>query len=393
MNIGIDARYVYDHFPGIGRYLANLIFALGEIHHKHTLVLIYNPDLPNTRYDWQTLRHATNIKLVSTRVRPFTLSEQVQIPRLARTLELDLLHSPYYIKPYVGMPCPSLVSIYDLIGQRFPATLAWRTRQIQHIAMRLAVRSATRIITLSQSARADIIAFYQVPPERIAVTPAAADPRFSPQPAEVIAAVQTKHHLPARYLLYIGANKPHKNLECLICAWAHLVREDQPTTGTSLAGEIVLVIAGQYDPRYPAAQHLVAELGVESTVRFIQNVAEGDLPALYSGAELFVFPSYYEGFGLPPLEAMACGTPVICTNASSLPEVVGDAAIMVTPHDSSELAAAIRRLLADPALRATQRERGLRRTKEFSWHRTAEQTLQIYEKDGGRRTKDGGQRT
>nr|HID12930.1 glycosyltransferase family 1 protein [Anaerolineae bacterium] len=165
-------------------------------------------------------------------------------------------------------------------------------------------------------------------------------------------------------------NKPHKNLMRLIEAWSSVIK--------SLGfGHWSLAIAGHWDPRYPQARQKVAELGLDSVI-FLGEVAEADLPALYSAADLFVFPSLYEGFGLPVLEAMACGTPVVCSNTSSLPEIVGDAALTFDPLDVEEMAAKIKEALYDETLREEMREKGLRQAAKFSWEKTARETLKIY---------------
>jgi alpha-1,3-rhamnosyl/mannosyltransferase len=370
MRIGLDARYVYDHFPGIGRYVVHLAHALSSLTHPHTLVLFYNPTLPNTRHDIEMLRHAPAIELVETSARPFSLVEHLQIPNLARVFRLDLLHSPYYIKPYAGLPCPSIVTIYDLIGNRFPDVLPPRARHLFNLATWLAVHTSQRILTISHSARDDLVQYYGISPDRIAVTPLAADSRFTPQPPHRVTSVRETYGLPGRYVLYLGANKPHKNLERLVYAWEQIC-QNHP--------EVQLVLAGHYDPRYPQVQHIVESRGLHTSVTFLPNVSEADLPALYSGAEVFAFPSYYEGFGLPPLEAMACGTAVLCGNVSSLPEVVGDAALTVDPYSVPDLASGLNRLLAEPSLRHRLCEQGLQRAATFSWRRTAEATLVAYE--------------
>lgn len=383
MRIGIDARYAYDHFPGIGRYVVGLTQALAELEHEHTLVVLHNPALPNTRHDLSALRRFPAVELVATTARPFSLAEQVQIPRLARSLRLDLLHSPYYVKPYFGLPCPSLVTIYDLIGRRFPQTLSARGRRLFKLAMGLALRSATRIIAISQSARDDLAYSYGIPKEQIIVTLLAADRRFAPQPEQRIAAARATYGLPPRYVLYLGSNKPHKNLERLVRAWERIVTGEATPgrAGRHTPADVppaTLVLAGHDDPKYPQARQMVNERGLSARVQFLPNVAEVDLPALYSGAELFVFPSYYEGFGLPPLEAMACGTPVACAYASSLPEVVGNAALTFDPYSFIDIADTVQRLLGNRVLRAQFRTAGLRRASEFSWRRTAIRTLYAY---------------
>jgi alpha-1,3-rhamnosyl/mannosyltransferase len=177
-------------------------------------------------------------------------------------------------------------------------------------------------------------------------------------------------------VLYVGSNKPHKNLASLVQAWGGLARDQ-------LAGaDLRLIIAGREDPRYTSARVLAGQLRLDASVRFMPDVPDADLPALLGGAECFVFPSYQEGFGLPPLEAMACGTPVVASNRSSLPEVIGDAGLLVEPEPDS-LAVAIRHMLQDEELRAHLRARGLARAGQFSWKRTAAATLEVYKQLAG----------
>jgi glycosyltransferase involved in cell wall biosynthesis len=367
MRIGLDLRYLNDHFPGIGRYALNLAQAL--VAYPHTFVCLYNPDLPNSRYAIQSLAANQNVEMVPTNAAPFSLREQIDLPRLVSRLHLSLLHSPYYIKPYRKLPCPSVVTIHDLIGHFHPQTLAPRARYTFRILVWLAIQSATRLIAVSESGAHDLQAVYQIPKARITVTPEAAAPHFRPQPPAAVAALRARLKLPQRYLLTVGSNKPHKNREHLILAWSQIEAKYQG---------VHLIIAGHYDPQYPQAQKLVEELDLSARVRFIHNVAEGDLPSLYTGAEAFIFPSLYEGFGLPVLEAMACGTPVICAQTSSLPEVAGEAAFLVDPHDLPGLVAGMQDLLNHSSVRQHRRKLGLERAQTFTWQRTAELTMYAY---------------
>jgi alpha-1,3-rhamnosyl/mannosyltransferase len=380
MRIALDARYVADHFPGIGRYVYNLAAALAALEPGPELCLLYNPALPNTRHDLTALARP-GVVLVPATARPFSPDEQAAIPRLLRRLRADVYHAPYYVRPYAGLPCPSVTTLYDIIPRLFPGEVWPRARLLFDLLTRLAARVSTRLIALSASARADLAAAYRIPPERIAVTPLAADLRFRPQPPEAIVAVRARYGLPVGYVLCVSSNKPHKNLAGLVEAWHRL----QITDCESQSGqyhlhaarcEPQLVIAGHWDARYPEARAAAARLGV--AVRFLPGVPEADLPALYAGAEVFAYPSRYEGFGLPPLEAMACGAPVLCGGNSSLPEVVGDAALVVDVSDPQALATGLARLLGDAALRAELRERGLARAAGFSWRRAAEATLRVY---------------
>lgn len=367
LRIGFDARYASDHFPGIGRYITALLPALSERCAPHRLLVLVNagqalPPLSDAFTEYITVRSG-----------PFALGQQLEIPLLARRLRLDLLHSPYIVKPYL-LPCPSVVTIYDVLPLRYPHTLSSRGRRFYRWSLRLAAQSACKLITISTVSRDDLAFHLRIPRDQIAVTPLAAAPNFAPQPVDEITEVRMRYALPRHYVLYVGSNKPHKNIDRLVRAWERVL-SDLPAA----FADAVLVIAGKFDRRYPLPMAIAAEHGVSDRVTVLANVAEADLPALYSGALLFVFPSSYEGFGLPPLEAMACGVPVVCAYAGSLPEVVDEAALTVDPHSMHEIAEGILRVLRSRDLRELLRQRGLRRATLFSWHATAQATLAVYE--------------
>lgn len=357
MTLAIDGRHIQDHFPGIGRYTYNLADALPRVAADEQLVVLHNPALRNTRYDIAALAQHPNVELRQVNVRTFSAAEQYA---LAPALDgCSLFHSPYFIKPYF-LRIPSVVTIFDLLPLHFPEAIPGRAaRGFFRLAVWMAARTATRILVPSIGTRRDLVTLLNVPERKIDVVPLAADPRFQPRSAGEIAKIRTKYSLPERYALYVGINKPHKNLGTLIQAW-HRV-EDRT---------VALVIAGAWDSRYP--------LVTTDNIRFIHNVPEADLPALYAGATVFVFPSLYEGFGLPPLEAMACGTPVICSNTSSLPEVTGNAAVSFPPTNTQVLTQALSQVLEDSSLRNDLRSRSLARAAQFSWERTAHETLAIY---------------
>ena len=377
MRIAIDARYINDHFPGIGRYTYNLIQAIAEAHSDHTFVLIYNPALTNTRYPIEPLTRYPSIRLVKTDITLFSIATQIRIPQMLRSIQAQVFHTPYYVCPYVGLPCPTVVTLYDIIPRRFPSDFPVRSLLLFDLLMRLAIRTSHHLLTISKSARDDIATTYGVSQQHVTVTPLAADSRFGMSSATQIAAMRQRYQLPPRYILSLASNKPHKNLPRLVEAWNRVLQQvstSQPPTQ--------LVIAGHWDERYPAARERVKQLGLEQTVRFLPNVDEADMADLYSGAMAFVFPSLYEGFGLPPLEAMACGVPVLCGNTSSLPEVVGHAALRIDTQNIGAIAEGLARLLTDNALRDRLKVVGQARASRFSWQQTAETTMRVYEHVG-----------
>ncbi|GAB4407082.1 MAG: glycosyltransferase family 1 protein [Anaerolineales bacterium] len=366
MRIAIDGRYIQDHFPGIGRYTYNLVRALSALGESAEWPVITNPRLPNTRYDLAALAARPGVRLVPCDVGTFSLQEQTALPRMVARLGASLLHSPYYVKPY-RLPVPSVLTYYDVIGLVYPNTLPSARARVMFRALSwLALASADRVILLSGSAQRDVMRYFRVAEAKTTIIYPAADPQFRPQPADAVERVRQKYRLYGPYVLYVGINKPHKNVETLVEAWARAKAQ-----GT-------LVLAGREDPRYPQARQRVAALGLEHRVRFLGDVPEADLPALYSGAALFAFPSRYEGFGLPVLEAMACGAPVVSSDAASLPEVVGDAGPLLPPTDVEAWAETLARLLGDAEMLAAMRGRSLARAAAFSWERAARDTMAVY---------------
>jgi glycosyltransferase involved in cell wall biosynthesis len=366
LRIGIDGRYIQDHFPGIGRYTYNLIKALHTVAPEEDFVIFHNPQLLNTRYDVDELGRHPNIQLVPVDVPPFSLKEQYRLPLLVKRFSLELLHSPYYVKPY-WLPCQSVMTFYDVVPLLYPEYLpSWWAKPLFNLTARLALRRAAGIITISQSARDDLLSFFSLPKRKVWVTPLGVDQRFKQLKDELIADLRQRYRLPPRYILHLGINKPHKNLVHLLEVFSRLDTETK------------LLLAGREDARYPQAHQVAEQLSLAKRVLFLGEVADDDLPLLYSGATLFVFPSLYEGFGLPVLEAMACGTPVVCSNSSSLPEIVGDAAIMLDPLDQEAWLATIRELLQSEALREKMRAKGLQRARMFSWEETARRTWEAY---------------
>jgi glycosyltransferase involved in cell wall biosynthesis len=368
--IVLDARTATDHFPGIGRYVVNLAHALVRVVPNLDLSLLHDPSAAATRLTLPDLPR------VACAASPFSLRQQWGVPGLLRRMQASLYHSPYYLMPYwTGVP--TVLTCYDLIPLVYPQYYSPLQRLIFWLAHSLALRVSSRVLVISRATRADLVHRFHIDSRRVVVTQLAPDPAFRPQPAEVVIALRARLGLPERYVLYLGSNKPHKNLARLIKAW-------QISNFQFPISNFQLVIAGHWDSRYPEARQYVENAGLKDRVVFAGPMAEGDLPALYGGATLFVFPSLYEGFGLPVLEAMACGVPVVCSNTSSLPEVAGDAGLMFDPLEVESIADAIGRVLVDPEERANLRQRGLERAAQFTWDRVAAETWQVYRTATGR---------
>lgn len=372
----LDARTAVPHFPGIGRYVANLSSALLPLlDAEEELTLL---DGPAAARPVKTSASASDTDgasrlpgdTVAAPATPFDLRQQWRIPRLLKRLRTEgaaLYHSPYYLMPYrPGLP--TLLTFYDAIPLRFPGAVPARARLFFRLAATLALRASDHVVAISAAARNDLRSCFRVPASRITVTPLAAGARYQPQPAAEAARVRGKYSLPDRFVLYLGINKPHKNLPALIDAFARIASPHAPP----------LVIAGAWDDRYPQPMQRAAHHRLGDAVRFLGPVDEPDLPALYSAAALFVFPSLYEGFGLPVLEAMACGTPVACSNTPSLTEVAGEAALTFDPRSVAEIGDAIAQLIEDGPQRVRRTEQGLARAALYSWQATAAATLHCY---------------
>ena len=355
-----------DHYWGIGRYVFHLARGLAHIAPQNHFRVLYNPHAKNTRFNFAELVH-TNLELCPAPANAFSLAEQ----RLAFQTKLlsgaALWHSPFYALPY-ALSLPLVVTLEDVTPLVLPQEMPNAAKRLVYQMLnQLAARRARQVITLSNAARDDLVKYLHISREKITVIPLATFDAFQPAAARAIERVRTALDLPARYVLYLGINKPHKNLLRLVQAWK------------KIQADAVLLIAGHWDTRFPEVKDFVARENLGERVLFRHDVAEANLAPLVSGAITFVFPSLHEGFGLPPLEAMACGTPVVCANASSLPEVVGEAAVLFDPLDVSDIERALERVLADANVRMELRDKGLKQARQFSWERTARETLQVYQ--------------
>ncbi len=375
MRIGINAFFLEQPATGSGQYTRNLLRSLAEAD-STTEYLLFSPG-SNCR-----LRIADcGLRIADCRLVKLWF-EQVTFPRLCQREGVDVAHVPYFAPP-LRHSTPTVVTIHDLIPLILPAYRGPLLVRLYTHLVSAAARRADAIIADSEASKEDIVRLLGIPAERVQVIYLAVDRRFRPITDEAhLENVRRKYHLPADYVFYLGGFDQRKNLGTLLKAFKRLTFDLKPRTS-----DLQLVIAGHLPARdtpfFPDPRRMVRELGLQGKVAFIGWVPEEDKPALYSMAKLFVFPSLYEGFGLPPLEAMACGTPVISSNVSSLPEVVGDAGLLVDPRDAAELADAMATILDDGRLRRGLGQRGLEQARRFSWEKTARETLKVYRRVGG----------
>lgn len=368
--VAFDARYVNDRYHGIGRHAYNLLEALTRLDLDRRYLVYYHPSYRNTRFNMETLRKRSNVELQPIRLPLYLPSEQLVWPILLARARADLFHSPYVVLPLLAHS-RLIMTVHDLIFERYPEyRLRSPLQRFYHPITQLGKKRADLVLTVSESTSRDVQEYYHVNRASIHVIGNAVDLTFHREidPAR-LAAVRKRYSLPDHFILTVGAGRPHKNIETLVEAFARL--------DPSLAPK--LVIGGELDPRFPdGVSARIHAHGIVSRVVRLDMIREDDLPVVYSLADVFVFPSLVEGFGLPLLEAMACGTPVLASTASAVSEVVGDAALAFDARDPEQLATLLSRALTDIALRTTLSRRGIERVRVFTWERVARETLQAY---------------
>ncbi|GAC1348076.1 MAG: glycosyltransferase family 1 protein [Ktedonobacteraceae bacterium] len=381
MKIGINALFLQTPASGSGQYLIHLLGALAEIDQHNEYVLlgakpvaqaVANTDSGRASHPYQV--HAVPAFARSNENIEKLVWEQFSGPAAARKAGVDLFHVPYFAPPFFPR-MPTVVTIHDVIPLRLPL---YRAGVKVEAYMRLVARAAHRatlIITVSQHAKQDMMDALHLPAEGIRVIYEAAGDEYTPiADPTMLAAARARYGVGDEYIFYLGGLDQRKNVPQLVRAFAQLCRQiENPHLQLLISGNP----DGQMGPLFPDPRPAAAELGVSDRVLY-RFVEDEDKPAMYSGAKLFVYPSLYEGFGLPPLEAMSCGTPVLCSNRTSLPEVVGDAAITVDPDDLQAMVEAMHHILTDSTLRDDLRARSLEQAARFNWRKTASETLAAY---------------
>jgi glycosyltransferase involved in cell wall biosynthesis len=366
MRIAIDARLTYYRQGGIANYIRHIVRELPQLDphtsyivlhsRKHADALAVPAHAPNVARAalWTPCHH---------RLEPYTLSAEL-IPR-----RLHLLHSPDFIPPRWGAR-RYVITVHDLNFLHYPRFLTAEARRYYGGQIERAVRQAHHILADSQATKGDLVDLLGASVEKVTVHMLGVEDVFIPQPPQTVRKALAPFDLPAGYILFVGTFEPRKNLPGLLHAYRHLIGDlpDAPP----------LVLAGRRGWLYEETFDAVNKLGLSARVRWLEDVPQSLLPALYSGASMLVIPSFYEGFGLPALEAMACGTPTVVSDRASLPEVVGPAGFLVDPDDVGSIAHGLHALLTDSALRGRLVSAGLRRARAFTWRRTAEVVLGVY---------------
>jgi glycosyltransferase involved in cell wall biosynthesis len=396
VRIGINGYFLREPWTGMGQHLTYLLGALdartaGDEQYDLLVPRFPGepsrvtgggaglPRTPTTALGPLTRRFSATEASVGPRRLPIQLAklwwEQAGILLAGRRARIDLLHSPYWTNP-LWSPWPTVVTVHDVIQLVLPEYQMLARQRVYFGLVTRALRRATAIITVSECSRRDLVRTVGVPPERVFVVEnAIPESLHRVADEEQLAAVRAHYGLGERFVLYLGANDLRKNLNRLIRAYAALPRPLRDTHQ--------LVVAGRQwphdHPLYPDPKKVVRELGLEDRVVFTGGIPEEEKAALLSAATVFAFPSLYEGFGLPVLEAMACGTPVLTANSSSLPEVTGDAAVLVDPTSVEAIGDGLAALLESPERRQELAERGIERASRYRWSEVAERTIQVYQ--------------
>ncbi|NOT34297.1 MAG: glycosyltransferase family 4 protein [Candidatus Eisenbacteria bacterium] len=366
MKVAIDARKLFD--GGIGAYVRGLLGALATRREGHEFVALMPPELLG-RVSWP------NDTVIETPVTAgkYGFAEHFVVPRAATRAGARLLHAPHYTLPLLWTG-PAVVTIHDLIHLRFPSFHPTGAATYARLMAGFAAKRAQLVIADSEYGRQEIVSLLGIEASKVRVIPLAPAAGLAPAGDEAVLAFRTERRLPPDYVLYVGARKRHKNLEVLMRAIAILARTERPP----------LVLSGSPWSAQDDLARLARVLGIEDTIAFagpLQN--DGELACLYSGARVYAQPSLAEGFGLPPLEAMACNVPVIASNVTAMPEVLGHAARLVPPDQPEAWAAALRDVLSNEWERTRMTLAGRTRAESFTWAKTAEQTMKAYEEAVG----------
>ncbi|NCC51954.1 MAG: glycosyltransferase family 1 protein [Spartobacteria bacterium] len=364
MHVVFDARTATPHFPGISRYVRHLVPGIvDQMGSADALTVLHHPAAP------LSLPANANINYCPVDKSPFSVAQQWRIPSLLKQLQADIYHTPYYLMPH-NPGVKTVLTIHDLIPQLLPDYSTRKARLLFNWATRRAVRAADYVIAVSHSTAIDLKHAFPDVGDRVEVIHHGIESSFMPRERVLDSGLCAQYEVPNEYILFVGSDRPHKNVAGLLKAYASL-RE--------MGDALPLVLLTPTGHVSEQTQRLIDDLGLARQVYITGAVAEDELSAFYSAARVFALPSLYEGFGFPVLEAMACGTPVVCSRISSLPEVAGNAAVFVDPNDTLDIARSILTLLHDKGKWLQCSEASLGQARLFDWAKTARQTWAVYE--------------
>jgi len=383
MQIGIDARWIFREMSGIGVYTRELIRHLAQIDRQNRYVLFFgDADLAKTIPGEIESSGAGNFSVLLLDFGLFSIKNQLVMPAIIREQNLDVFHSTNYMIPLLAFPrshagrTAGVITIHDLIPLLFPAaaprSLKTRLFPVYRRLMNEVAARSNLVISVSEFSRHDIINRLPCAPERVLAIPEGVGAQFKPAVTGRDSLTAARFSRREKIILWVGRQDPYKNLMGLFEAFAMLRRQYQ--------GALELRLIGPSESRYPEPRARMFQLGIAESVKWIGHVSETRIVEEYQHANMLVMPSFYEGFGLPVLEAFACGTPVVCSNRGSLPEICGDAAAQINPEDTAGLCGAMFRVLTDTPFAAGLAARGLKQAAKYNWQETARQTILAYEK-------------
>ena len=402
MRVAIDVRSLEIHRTrGLGRYARNLVNSISQIDSENEYLLFYRGGIKRDNLETgdNFKRGYISLKRPKGLHRLAQIMDQSLLPlEILLNGRIDMFHSLSSVMPYLKI-CKSVVTVPDLIpfvlNEKKIDKLLLNLRFRERLWMK-SLRKADRIITVSENSKKDIMKLLSIPEEKIEVIYSSADARFGPvRDRQAIAKIMGRYSVNQKFVLYVGGFAEHKNIERLVRTFYEFSLSSDDKWQFVLAGKLPdekIEDADDWTINEPVrkTKSLITKLGLDAKVIFTGFVPEEDLPALYSAASVFVFPSLYEGFGLPPLEAMACGTPVVASNTSSLPEVIGDAGVLVNPFSIDEIVGAMRSVLKSKPRQREMSYKGVERARRFSWEETARKTLKVYRqvREGNRHVGD-----
>jgi len=364
MRIGFRISVLAKPPAGIHRYVNHLLTALMKIDHENEYILYTNLPIP-FKLDLPENFRISRISFPSSK---FHLWYHIGLPRALKKDNVDLYHDTLFLLPF-SLPTKGVITIYDLSGLVLPKHHKSKVTLTSKL-IPSAVKRARRIIAISEFTKSEIIRLFPRSKRKIDVIYGAPSPDFHPYPEHEVEKIRNKYKLNFKYALFLGTVEPRKNLEMLLDAYSQVYNIIPHK----------LVIVGNLGWKFSSIFKKLDEMGIEENVIFTGFIPDTDLPQLFCGAEFFIYPSLYEGFGLPVVESMACGTPVVTSNSSSLPEVAGDAGILIDPNSSESLAKGIFDLANNPELRNKLSQLGIEQARKFTWEKSAKKTIEVYRK-------------